>query len=110
MRSTSLAAAAALFLAVVTVASAKSWHIAIDHPAKAGNTTLPAGNYTIKLNKTQSEFIAADSGKKYDVPVKLVNADRKYHETAVVTTQGSGTELIESIQLGGTSTEMEFTR
>jgi uncharacterized protein RhaS with RHS repeats len=110
MKSTSLVAGAVLFLAAATIASARSWDIAVDHTAQAGNMTVPSGDYTVRLKGTQATLTSEDSGKSYDIPVKIVNVDRKYDETAVVSIENNGTEVIESIELGGTATEIEFAR
>jgi hypothetical protein len=110
MKYKSLVAGAVLCLAAATVGSARSWDISVDYTAKAGNTTLPAGDYTVKLNGNQAKLTAEDSGKTYIVPVKIVNVERKYLDTAVVSVETGGTELIQSIELGGTTTELEFTK
>jgi hypothetical protein len=105
-----LLGSAVLYLAAATVGSARSWDIVVDYTAKAGHMTLPAGDYTVKFDKDQAEFIAENSGKKFEVPVKTVTVPRKFENTAVVATENDGKELIESIELGGTTTELEFSK
>ena len=108
MKSKSLVTGVVLFLAVVTGGLARSWDIVVESTAKAGDITLPAGHYRVKLAKTEVEFTAEDSGKTYSTPVKLEESQRKYDDTAVESTRQDGTEVIQEIDLGGTTTKLEF--
>jgi hypothetical protein len=109
MKLKSLLPAAVLFLSVVGISSAKSWDIIVDSTAKAGAVQLPAGQYHVKLvGATQAVFTADQSGQKYTVNVKVEKADKKFTDTAVENTQQNGTEVIQSIELGGTDTRIDI--
>jgi hypothetical protein len=108
MKSRILLAGAALLLAVATVASAKSWNIKVDSAATAGTLQLPAGNYSVKLDGDHAVFTSDNSGKSYTVAVKLDKSARKFDDTSVENTMRGNTEVIESIELGGTTTKLEF--
>jgi hypothetical protein len=108
MTTRSLLTSGALFLSLVAIGSAKSWDISIDAAAKAGGVILPAGNYSVKLDNNQARFKSEGSGKTYTVPVKIENAQSKYSDTAVVTAKQGDINVVESIDLGGTTEKLEF--
>ena len=97
-----------LILSLAAIGSAKSWDILLDFNAKAGSVTLPAGSYTVKLDNNQALFIS-DSGKKFTVPVKVQNtATKKYDRTEVKTEKQGDANIIQTIDLGGTTEELQF--
>ena len=101
-------ASGALLLSLVAIGSAKSWEVVVDSNTKAGSVMLPAGTYSVKLNNNQAQF-TSDSGKKFTVPVKLDNgATKKYDATEVKTAKDGGTTIIQSIDLSGTTEELQF--
>jgi hypothetical protein len=108
MKNKCLLAGAALFLSVVAVGSAKSWDIVVDNTAKAGTLELPKGDYHMSLNGNQAVFTAIDSGKKYSVSAKVEQVTQKYADTAVENTTDGNMEVIQSIELGGTTTKVDF--
>jgi len=97
-----------LAASTVTLASAKTWNISVDNPAMAGSVMLPAGHYNVKVNGATATFRNQDTNKVYTAPVKVQNAEKKYSETAVESTAKGGTQIIQNIQLGGTTEEIEF--
>ena len=107
MRTRTLLAGGALFLSLVAIGSAKSWDIMVDSATKAGNVVLPAGNYSVKLNNNQALF-TSESGKKYTVAVKVENAAKKYDQTTVQTEKQGDAQVIQSIDLGGTTEKLDF--
>jgi hypothetical protein len=101
-------ATSALFLSLAAIGSAKSWDITVDANTKAGSVMLPAGSYSVKLNNNQAQF-TSDSGKTFTIAVKVDNAStKKYSETAVKTDKQGNTNVIRSIDLGGTTEELQF--
>ena len=108
MKALSLLSGGAILLSLVAVADARSWDVAMDSTAKAGNVQLPAGDYSVKLDSGQALFRASDSGKTYRVPVKVEQSPRKFAETELLSKMQGNTEIVESIRLRGTTTELEF--
>jgi VCBS repeat-containing protein len=98
----------ALFLSMVAIGSAKTWDIAVQSATQAGTVTLPAGEYSVKLNNNQALFTASNSGKTYNVPVTIQKAARKYSQTSVETKKTGETNVIQHIDLGGTMDELQF--
>jgi hypothetical protein len=107
MRAKTLLAGGAMFLSMVVLGNARSWDVSFDSASKAGAVTLPAGNYKVKVKDNQATFMA-ESGKTYNVPVKVEQAGRKYEQTAVEMRADSGNQVIEAIQLGGTVDKLDF--
>jgi hypothetical protein len=101
-------ATGAMLLSIVAIGSAKSWDIVVDANTKAGSVVLPAGNYSVRLNNNEALFIS-ESGKKFTVPVKVdTAAPKKYDATEVKTVKQGDTNVINAIDLGGTTQELQF--
>jgi phosphoribosylformylglycinamidine (FGAM) synthase-like amidotransferase family enzyme len=100
-------AAGAMLLSLVAIGSAKSWEIVVDSNTKAGTVALPAGSYTVKIDNNQAKFIS-ENGKTFTVPVKVSNGSAKYGETTVKTEKQGETTVIQSIDLSGTTEELQF--
>jgi hypothetical protein len=107
MKARFILAGGALCLSLAAIGSAKAWDIMVDSATRAGNVTLPAGNYSVKLNTNEAIF-RSDSGKTYTVPVKIQKATQKYSETSVETKKTGDTNVMQHIDLGGTMNELEF--
>jgi hypothetical protein len=108
MKMKTMFATGALLLSLVAIGSAKSWDIVIDNNTKAGNVVLPAGSYNVKLNNNQAVF-TSENGKKFTVPVKVdTGAAKKYDATEVRTTKQGDTSVIETIDLSGTTEQLQF--
>jgi hypothetical protein len=107
MKAKSFLTTGALLLSLAAIGSAKSWDIVVDSNTKAGSVTLPAGTYTVKLSNNQAMF-TSDSGKKFTVPVKVTNGSTKYDETAVKTEKQGDANVIQAIDLSGTTEELQF--
>ena len=111
MKIKSLILAGALSLASVCLLSAKTYDISLSAPAQAGTVQLPAGEYHLKLNGDSAVFTGVRDDKTYTAPVKLDAVEQKFDDTAVVTSPGDGGKArIESIELGGSHTRVEFAK
>lgn len=98
----------ALTLASLSLASAKTYDIVFTQPSKAGSVQLTPGEYRLKVEGANAVFTNLDSNKKFTVPVKVQNSDKKFDQTAVDTTDANGTSTVESIELGGSTTKLGF--
>jgi hypothetical protein len=111
MKLRSTLACGALLLSMVSIGSAKTWDIIIGNSTtKAGNVMLPAGNYRLKLDNTNNQaiFIQPDSGKKFTIPVKVEQTPKKVDATTVETKNMGGNDVIQIIDLGGTTEKLNF--
>jgi len=108
MKIKSLLLTGALAVATLSIASAKTYDIVLSNPTKAANVSLKAGEYTLKVEGTNAIFTDVETGKTYTAPVKLENATKKFGQTAVDTEKKSDVDHIQTIELGGTTTKVEF--
>ena len=97
-----------LAMAILPVASAKSYSIAFPSLTRVGSAQLPAGDYTLKVEGANAVFTNVDSNKTVTTPVKVENADKKYAVTSVETTQEGDAQHVKDIQLGGSTTKLDF--
>jgi hypothetical protein len=97
-----------LVFSCLSLASAKSYDITLTSPTKAGSVELKAGQYRLKIEGTNATFVDADSGKSFTTPVKVETSDKKFDQTSVDTTKGSGTDVLKDIEFGGSKTKIEF--
>ncbi len=98
----------ALTLASFTLASAKTYDIILTEPSTAGNVQLAAGEYHLKVEGANAVFTNLDNNKKFTVPVKVQNVEKKYDQTAVETNDSNGSSKVESIELGGSTNKLGF--
>jgi len=111
MKIQSILLAGVLSLASVGMLSAKkSYEIALSTPIMAGNVQLPAGEYRVKVEGDNAVFNMVDQDKTFTAPVKMESVMQKYDQTAVVSTTKDGTDRIESIELGGSKTKLDFSK
>jgi len=108
MRLSTVILTGVLALGSLPLLSAKSYDIVIDSPAKAGILQLAPGKYKVKLVGTSAVFTNRDTGKKLTAPVKVKNAPDKFEYTAVDTTNKNGATRLKAIDLGGSTTELDF--
>jgi hypothetical protein len=97
-----------LAMSILPIASAKSYTIAFTGPTVVGSAQLPAGEYTLKVEGSNAVFTNVDNNKSVTAPVKIENADKKYDVTSVETTVEGSAQHIVDIQLGGSTTKLDF--
>jgi hypothetical protein len=99
---------AALALAALSVASAKTYDIVLSAPAKVASAQLTPGEYKVKVDGANAVFTDAKTLKSVTVPVKIDKGDKKYDNTLVDMTKQGDTDQIQTIELGGSTTKLEF--
>jgi len=90
------------------MASAKTYDIVLSGPTEAGTVQLKPGEYKVKLEGTTARFTDTQTAKSFVVPVKVKEAPQKFQNTAVDTNKSSGTDKIQTIELGGSNTQLDF--
>lgn len=108
MNTKSLLMVGALTLASLGIASAKSYDITLVSRAKVGDTELKPGQYKLKIEGSQAVFTDVESSKELTAPVKIQNNAKKFDHTAVETTRQGDMDAIQSIELSGSTTKLEF--
>jgi hypothetical protein len=109
MNGKSLLFVGALTVASLNIASAKSYDIVLSAPAKAGTTELQPGEYKLKIEGSQAVFKDAQSDKSFSVPIQVQNAQKKFANTSVETTNQGGVALIQAIDLAVPIPELRYT-
>ena len=104
----SLLIVSALALSAAGIASAKSYSVNFNSPAKVGATDIKPGEYQVKVEGAEAVFTDAQNGKSFRVPVKIEQSNRKFDDTSVDTTSANGVDTIHEIDLGGSTTRLEF--
>ena len=104
----SLLITGALAVASLSIASAKSYDIVLSAPEQVANVQLKAGEYSLKLEGNNAVFTDANNGKRFTAPAKVTAGDQKFDQTAVDSNKKADVDHIQSIELGGTKTKLEF--
>jgi hypothetical protein len=103
----SLFVAGILALSTLSFAS-KTYEIALANSTKAGSVQLKAGQYSVKISGDKAVFTDVDTAKQYTVPVKIQNAAKKFDSTKIDATHDGNVDTLKDIQLGGSTTELDF--
>ena len=90
------------------MANAKSYSIAFASPTMVGSARLAAGEYSLKVEGSNAVFTKVDNNKSVTAPVKIESSDKKYNVTTVETVQQGATAHVTDIQLGGSTTKLDF--
>ena len=80
----------------------------LNTPVRAGSTDLKAGQYTLRVEGSQAIFTEARGSESFTVPVKIEKNNRKFGQTSVDMNSENGRENIREIDLGGSTTKLEF--
>jgi hypothetical protein len=97
-----------LALASMSIAYSKSYNVSFPRETQAGSVQLKAGSYDVKVDGDKAVFTDVNSSKKYSVPVKVETAAKKFDATKVETTSNGKADVLKDIQLGGSTTQVDF--
>jgi hypothetical protein len=97
-----------LSLASLAVAGAKKYDVSLDASTQAGAVKLAPGLYKLQLQGDKAIFTDSKN-KSITVPVKVTTSPTKFEYTAVEASTKGGSDEIDAISLGGTTTKVEFT-
>jgi len=99
---------AILVVASISIAYAKSYDVTLANTTQVGAIQLKAGAYELKVDGDKAIFIEVDSSKKFVVPVKIENGAKKFEYTKVDETNTGNVDTLKAIQLGGSTTQLDF--
>lgn len=101
--------AAALGLASMTFASAKTYNVVLSAPTTAGNVQLAAGAYKLNVSGHLATFTSVDTNKSVMMLVRYNNSGlARYEHTAVDTKNENGVQKIQGIELEDSGSKLEF--
>jgi translation elongation factor P/translation initiation factor 5A len=98
----------ALALVSVGIASAKTYDLHLYETTQVASTDLKAGNYKVKLDGSHAVFTDTENYKSVTTPVKIEKNNKKFEETMVETDKQNGMDKLREIDLGGSTTKLEF--
>ncbi len=89
------------------LAAAKTYTFTISSAAQAGGAQLQPGQYSLKVDGAQA-ILVDQKGQRVETNASVESSDRKFNQTAVVSTNADGITRLSSIQLGGTTFKVVF--
>ena len=100
--------AGVLALASLSIAFAKSYEVSFARVTQAGSIQLKPGTYELHVAGETATFINTENRKKFTVTVKVENAGKKFETTQVNATIDGNSGNLKNIQLGGSTTQIDF--
>jgi len=106
----SLVLGVVLFVSSLCFAGQKSYNVIFTAPATVAGVQLKAGEYKVKVDGANAVF-TDDNHKSVSAPVTVDTAStKKFEHTIVDASKDGGVDKVNAIQLGGTTTKLEFTK
>jgi hypothetical protein len=105
----SLVLGVVLSLSSLCFAGQKSYDVIFTSPATVAGTQLKAGEYKVKVDGANAVFTDSKS-KSVSAPVKVETSAKKFHYTAVDASKDGTVDKVNSIEFGGTTTRLAFTK
>jgi hypothetical protein len=106
----SLVLGVVLSLSSLCFAGQKSYEVIFSAPATVGDVKLPAGEYKVKVDGANAVFTDTNSQKSVSTAVKVETAAKKFQYTAIDATKKGDIDTVNAIELGGSTTKLEFTK
>ena len=79
----------------------------LNQTVKAGGAELKPGNYSVVVDGSKVRF-KNSAGKITEADATVVTGDKKFQVTQFDTVQANGETTLHEIDLGGTSTKVQF--
>ncbi len=105
----SLVLGVVLSLSSLCFAGQKSYDVIFSSPTTVSGVQLPAGEYKVKVDGANAVFTDRKS-KSVTAPVKVENGTTKFSVTAVDASREGSVDKVNAIELGGSTTKIEFTK
>jgi hypothetical protein len=105
----SLVLGVVLSLSSICFAGQKSYDVIFSAPAKVSGVKLPAGEYKVKVDGANAIFTDSKS-KTVSAPVKVETGSKKFAYTSVDASKNGDVDTVNAIELGGSTTRLEFTK
>jgi len=97
------------FSSFALVASAAPvYKVTLPEPAVIAGSAVKAGDYKIVINGDKARITTGKTS--VEVPVKVETGTRKFEHTFVESRKERGKNMVDDIQVGGTSTTLIFKR
>jgi P pilus assembly chaperone PapD len=103
----SLILCAVLSLSSLCFAGQKSYGVTLSAPVTISGVKLQAGDYKIKMDGANAVFTDKKS-QKVNVPAKITTGAKKVQYTIINTSKSDGVDKVKAIDIGGSTTRIEF--
>jgi hypothetical protein len=98
-----------LCLSSLCFAGQKSYAVIFSGPATVSGVKLAAGEYKVKVDGANAVFTDSKS-KSVSAPVKVENGAKKFSYTAIDASKDGTVDKVNAIEIGGSTTRLEFTK
>jgi len=98
-----------LSISTLCFAGQKAFFVSFDKPTTVGAVKLAPGEYKVKLDGTNAVFTDSNE-KSVSTAVKLETSPKKFKDTAVETMKSGSADTVTSIEVGGTTTKLDFAK
>jgi hypothetical protein len=98
-----------LVAAGLTLVGAKKYDVTFGSPAVLGPMQVESGSYKLSFDGPKVTLVN-DNGKTFETTATVQTASKKYSETVVHSKRVDGKDLVDEIQIGGTTTALDFQR
>jgi len=92
----------------LALAGTKSYNVVFDQQAVVGTLQLAPGEYRLKVENGTATFTDVRTSKSVTAPAKVETVTTKFAHTAVDAFREGKTDRVAAIQLGGSTTKVEF--
>ena len=100
---------AVLSVSGLCFAGQKSYDVIFSSPASVAGVQIPAGEYKVKVDGANAVF-TDKAAKSVSAPVKVQSGTKKFSYTAVDATKEGSVDKVNAIEIGGSTTKLEFTK
>jgi hypothetical protein len=98
---------AVLSLSTLCFAGQKPFDVRLSSPSTVGGVQLKAGDYKVVVEGDTATF-TDQKLKSVSAPVKVETAAEKYRGTVVEASDEGGLHKVKAIQIGGSTTKLQF--
>ena len=97
-----------LALTSFAFAGVKHYDVTFGVPAMLGSTSVESGQYQLSFDGSKVTLVNANTRKSVEATATVQTSEKKFSETVVQSKRVDGKDLVNSIQLGGTKTALDF--
>lgn len=94
----------------LALAGTKSYDVVFDQQSVVGTLQLAPGEYRLKVENGTATFTDVRTNKSVSAPAKVETGTEKFAHTAVNVFREGKTDRVAAIQLGGSTTKVEFSK
>ena len=98
-----------LALSSLCFAAQKSYKVTLSAPSTVGDVKLASGEYKVTVEGENAVFTNSKH-ESVSAPVKVATGTKKFQNTSVDASKDGGVQTLKAIELGGSTTRLEFAK